>query len=76
MTVLTYFRSKANRISARTDAAYERALRFLGIPDSAEARITATVAVCVALFYTLAGIQYVINLFTDHVAPTLTALLT
>lgn len=73
--MIATIRTHSNRISAKGTALYQRALRFIGIQDCPEARITAAVTVAVALYYVCALLQAAINLITDA-APMLTAFIT
>lgn len=72
--MLAYIRTRYTNISARGATLYQRALTAIGIEDCPEMRITAAVAVSIALFYICVAVQYLVNLLTDA-TQTLTALL-
>jgi len=75
MRIATFFRTKYNSISAYIDRQYQRALRAFGIEDCPEMQVTASVAVCVLLYYMCLGIQSAINAVSAG-STALTALVT
>lgn len=72
---MSLIRTIQHKITTRSTALYQRALAHFGISDCPEMRITAAVAVCVALYYVCAILQTIVNIATDA-TPVLTALLT
>mgnify|MGYP000036950092 CR=1 FL=1 len=70
-----YINRKYTRTSNLFTAQYQRALRYIGIEDCPEMRITAAVTVSIALYYVCAVIQAIADVFSAS-GHTLTALVT
>ena len=67
-------RTQYTTLTTRAANLYRRALKYTGIDDCPEMRITAAVAICVAIYYILSLTAWVINLISP--AATVTALIT
>lgn len=73
-TITNYISRKYNLFASRADDAYFRILRFARLEDSAEVRISAAVATCMIIWYTMEFLQYCFNLFSTIADRSLTAL--
>ena len=67
-------RTTYSRITANAENKYQRALQRIGIGDCTEMRVTAAVAVCVAAWYIVCAVAWVLELIQSN--HTLTALTT
>lgn len=59
-----------SRCITAADTLYQRALRYTGISDCTEMRVTAGVAVCVVIYYFLCFGVWIANLFSHTEAFT------
>lgn len=75
MRIATFFRTQYNTVAAYIDRQYQRTLRAFGIEDCPEMQVTASVAVCVVLYYLCLGIQSAIDAVSAG-STALTALVT
>lgn len=63
-------RTQINRISAHSANLYHRALRYTGIADCTEMRVTAAVAVCVVAWYIICIVAWVADALQQGAALT------